>query len=114
MRSLYGRINYEVKGSTNKLNYPIQSTAADMTKLALVMVDGELRRRHLDAALINCVHDELLVQCRPATRDEVMAIVAGGMAEAARIVFPQMPVPVEIGHGASWAEAKAETTLWTP
>ena len=90
------------------LNAPIQGSAADLIKLAMLGVDGELRRRGLSSRMLLQVHDELVLEVAPGERDEVEQLVREKMADAdtglpgGRL---DVPLDVSVGVGASWHEA---------
>ena len=84
------------------LNMPIQGTAADIIKLAMVNVDRRLRREKKQAELILQVHDELIVECPEAEKDAVCAILQEEMENA---VHYSVPLVAEAKWGRSWAEA---------
>ena len=111
--TLYGRRRYlpELKsanfnmrsfGERVALNMPIQGTAADIIKLAMVNVDKRLCSEGLEARLILQVHDELIVECPESEAERVSELLKYEMEHAAELAVP-LTVDVEIGH--SWAEA---------
>ena len=82
-------------------NTPIQGTAADLIKLAMVRVDERLRREGIPAALLLQVHDELLVE----TKREEQEAVAMVLREEMESVYPlSIPLPVEVKAGTNWGE----------
>lgn len=111
--TLYGRRRYlpELKSSNFNmrsfgervaLNMPIQGTAADIIKLAMVNVHRRLKEEGLAARLILQVHDELIVECPEAERDKVCGILTYEMENVARL---SVPLIAEAKSGQSWAEA---------
>ncbi len=86
----------------NAINTPIQGTAADMIKLAMVRVHEELARRRLAARLLLQVHDELLLEVPRAEVDEVRDLVEKSMKTALPLA---VPIVVETGVGDNWLEA---------
>ena len=84
-------------------NMPIQGTAADVIKLAMVRVDERLRKESLQAKLILQVHDELIVECPVKEAEQVKKIVT---AEMENVVQLKVPLLAEAKSGASWYEAK--------
>jgi DNA polymerase-1 len=84
------------------LNAPIQGSAADIIKKAMLSVDDELRSRGLTSRMLLQVHDELVLEIAPGERDEVEQIVRTGMAGAADL---SVPLDVSVGTGTSWHEA---------
>ena len=85
------------------LNTPIQGTAADIIKLAMVRVFDALEREALQARLILQVHDELIVECPAFEAQSVMDIVTREMEHAAAL---SVPLVAEAKMGESWYEAK--------
>jgi DNA polymerase-1 len=84
------------------VNTPVQGSAADLCKRAMVAVDRALREAHLPARLVLQIHDELLLEVADGAQDEVIAVVRRCMAEALPLA---VPLVVDAGAGASWAEA---------
>ncbi len=84
------------------VNTPIQGTAADIMKIAMVRVWRRLRRDHPDARLLLQVHDELLLEIPEDQLEAVRASVVEEMASAAELI---VPLVVETGTGRSWGEA---------
>jgi DNA polymerase-1 len=83
-------------------NTPIQGSAADIIKLAMLHVDQRLTRSELDAFMILQVHDELLVESSEKDLDQVIELVREEMGRAIEL---SVPLEVEVGSGATWAEA---------
>lgn len=111
--TLYGRRRYlpELKSSNFNvrsfgervaLNMPIQGTAADIIKLAMVNVHRRLEKEDLRAKLILQVHDELIVECPENEREAVSAILREEMEQVAAL---RVPLVAEANSGKSWAEA---------
>ncbi|NLF34693.1 MAG: DNA polymerase I [Clostridiales bacterium] len=96
--------NYNVRsfGERVALNMPIQGTAADVIKLAMLRVDQALRQEVPDARLILQIHDELVVECREEDAERVKELLRREM-ESAMPLSP--PLAAEAGAGKSWAEA---------
>ena len=111
--TVYGRRRYlpELKsanfnmrsfGERVALNMPVQGTAADIIKLAMVNVHRRLKAEGLKARLILQVHDELIVECPGEEAEQVRQILTEEMENAARLSVPLL-AEAHIGH--SWAEA---------
>jgi DNA polymerase-1 len=83
------------------VNTPIQGTAADIMKKAMITVTGRLRKAGLHADLILQVHDELIFEVDPAEVEEVSAAVRDEME---RVVELNVPLHVSIETGSSWGE----------
>lgn len=84
------------------VNTPIQGTAADIIKTAMVKIDRRLRAGKLRTRMIMQVHDELLFEVPPDELEEVTGIVRSGMEDAIRL---EVPLKVDIGVGKNWLEA---------
>ncbi len=89
-------------GERVALNMPIQGTAADVIKLAMVHVARRLAREGLQAKLILQVHDELIVECPEAEAGTVSALLT---EEMERVASLSVPLVAEAGVGHSWADA---------
>jgi DNA polymerase-1 len=84
------------------INMPIQGTAADIVKRAMIRVDERLRQSGLAARLLLQVHDELVFEVPEAEKDRVVELAREAMEGAASLAVPLL---VEVGVGANWAEA---------
>ena len=90
-------------GKRAAMNTPVQGTAADIIKLAMVRVDRALREAGLQSRLILQVHDELLLECPPEEADRAAKLLQEAMEDAIEL---QVPLVAEVHRGANWAEAK--------
>ncbi len=110
--TLYGRRRWlpELKSSNFNtrsfgervaLNMPIQGTAADIIKLAMVRVDSRLRSEGLEARLVLQVHDELIVECPEGEADQVKAMLQEEMEGVAAL---SVPLIADAKAGRTWAE----------
>ena len=90
-------------GERVALNMPIQGTAADIIKLAMIRVRDRLAAEGLEARLILQVHDELIVECPEGEAEQVKELLE---AEMERVVELALPLIAEAHAGRSWAEAK--------
>ncbi|MFE3854238.1 DNA polymerase I [Streptomyces griseorubiginosus] len=84
------------------LNAPIQGTAADIVKIAMLKVDGALREAGLVSRMLLQVHDEIVLEVAPGEREAAESIVRRGMADAVRL---RVPLGVSVGDGADWESA---------
>jgi len=94
--------NVRSAAERNAINTPIQGTAADMIKLAMVQIHRELTSRKLKTKMILQVHDELVFDLFKSEREEVAALVEDKMKGALPLGVPMV---VEIGIGNNWLEA---------
>ncbi len=90
-------------GERVAMNAPIQGTAADVIKIAMIGVNGELARRNLRSRLILQVHDELLIEACEDELEEVKGILREQMEGAADL---KVPLIVDMHVGNTWYEAK--------
>ena len=88
-------------GERVALNAPIQGTAADLIKKAMIRVDARLRAEGLEARLVLQVHDELIVECPEEEADRVCALLTEEMEGVARLA---VPLTAEAHSGQSWAQ----------
>jgi DNA polymerase I len=84
------------------LNAPIQGSAADLIKVAMLRVDAALRETGLASRMLLQVHDELVLEVAPGESDALEALVREQMAGAADLA---VPLDVSVGTGSSWHEA---------
>ena len=84
------------------LNAPIQGSAADIIKVAMLRVDRALRSRGLASRMLLQVHDELLFEVAPGELDELRALVSETMCGAFEL---SVPLAVSFGTGRTWEEA---------
>ncbi len=112
--TLFGRRRYipELKSSNKNLqafgrraamNAPIQGTAADIIKIAMVKVYRRLKKEALDARLILQVHDELIVEAASGCAEKAAQILAEEMKNAVSL---SVPLTAEVNSGQSWYDAK--------
>ncbi|HEY4745845.1 MAG TPA: DNA polymerase, partial [Desulfuromonadaceae bacterium] len=86
----------------NAINYPIQGSAADVIKCAMIRVDARIRAQGLASRLVMQVHDELVFEV-PA--EELVAMELLVEEEMSHAVATRVPLKVDISHGANWSEA---------
>lgn len=98
-----GAYNTRSFGERVAKNAPIQGTAADIIKLAMIKTHGELARRGFRAKLILQVHDELIVDCPKEEAPAVMELLRECMEGVARL---EVPLKADVAQGYSWYEAK--------
>lgn len=90
-------------GERIAMNTPIQGSAADIIKIAMIKVYNELQRRQLKSRLILQVHDELIVEAYHTEVEEVKELVVRNMQEAMDL---SIPLTAEVNTGTSWFDAK--------
>ena len=100
-----GSSNFNLRsfGERVALNMPIQGTAADLMKLAMVAVHRRLRAEGLKARLVLQVHDELIVECPEAEAETVAGLL---MEEMQGVAHLAVPLTAEAHWGRNWLEAK--------
>ncbi|MBI3004698.1 MAG: DNA polymerase I [Ignavibacteriales bacterium] len=96
--------NQNIRGNAERqaINMPIQGTAADLIKLAMVHIDNDIRTSKLESAMLLQVHDELVFEIRKEEEQEMRKFVERDMREALEL---SVPLEVEIGVGKNWLEA---------
>ncbi len=113
-KTMYGRRRYipELKSSNFNvrsgaeriaLNTPIQGTAADLIKFAMIRVETALNENFPEAQLLLQVHDELIVECPEAIAPQVAALISREMEGVAKL---NVPLTAEAKFGKSWYDAK--------
>ncbi len=116
VRSMYGRIrplptindrNGQIRARAEReaINMPIQGTASDIVKLAMLKVDEALRREGLATRMVMQVHDELLLEAPQAEAGRAAAILKREMETAVEL---DVPLDVELGTGANWMDVKGQ------
>lgn len=90
-------------GERVAMNSPIQGTAADIIKIAMLRVNRRLKKEGLKSRLLLQIHDELLVETHKSEIETVKAIMTEEMQEAAKL---RVRLEVDIHQGANWYEAK--------
>ena len=112
--TLYGRkryipeltaSNFNIRSGAERiaLNTPIQGTAADLIKLAMIRVENALNEHFPEAKLLLQVHDELIVECPEAIASQVAELVSRQMQAVAQLA---VPLQAEAKIGESWYDAK--------
>jgi DNA polymerase-1 len=86
----------------NAINAPIQGTAADMIKVAMIQIHDDLARRNLKTRMLLQVHDELVFDLYEAEEKEVLPFVESRMKTAISL---DVPIVVEMGIGRNWLAA---------
>ena len=97
--------NFNIRSGAERiaLNTPIQGTAADLIKLAMIRVETALNRNFPEAQLLLQVHDELIVECPVELAEQVAALISREMETVAQL---SVPLTAEAKSGESWYDAK--------
>ena len=114
VKTMFGRVRHlpEIASSNHNtkafgervaLNTPIQGTAADIIKIAMVKVYRRLKEEGLSAQLILQVHDELLIEVTKADAPRAKVILKEEMEHAADL---SVPLSVDVSEGENWYDAK--------
>jgi DNA polymerase-1 len=113
VKTLFGRKRYlndinsrnaiiRTAAERNAINSPVQGTAADIIKLAMIKIDNELEKLKLKSKLILQVHDELIFDCPKDEIDIIKDMVQEKMQNAYQL---NVPLKVDVGEGYNWLEA---------
>ncbi len=84
------------------MNTPIQGSAADLIKMAMIRVSSRLKEENMDSKLLLQVHDELVLESPLEERDDLIELVRSEMSQVLEL---EVPLVVDVGHGKSWADA---------
>ena len=97
--------NYMIRqfGERVAMNTPIQGTAADIIKIAMIKVYNELKTKNLKSKLILQVHDELIIETYENEKEEVKQILKNCMES---VITLKVPLVAEVGEGKTWYDAK--------
>ena len=86
----------------NAINTPVQGSAADIIKIAMVKINNEFQNQSIKSKLILQVHDELIFDCLKDELNIVKEIISSSMQSAYKL---KVPLKVDIGLGNNWLEA---------
>ena len=89
-------------GERVAMNMPIQGSAADIIKIAMIRVSEKLKKNNLRSRLILQVHDELLIEAKEEEVDRVRQILSDNMQSAAQL---KVKLEVDLNTGKNWYEA---------
>jgi DNA polymerase-1 len=97
--------NYNLRSFAERtaMNTPIQGSAADIIKLAMIRLEKEMRRRKMASQMLLQVHDELICEVHPDEREELFSLVKEVMEQAVPLA---VPLKVEVSDGPTWYDAK--------
>ena len=85
------------------MNTPIQGTAADIMKIAMIKVYNELKKRKLKSKIVLQIHDELIIETLLEEKEEVKILLKECMENAANL---SVPLKVDVEEGKNWYQAK--------
>jgi DNA polymerase-1 len=95
--------NIRAFGERTAANSPIQGSAADLIKIAMIRIDDALRTKGLESKMLLQVHDELVFEAPPGEMEQVQELVKYEMEHAAQL---SVPLVVDLGVGPNWLETK--------
>ena len=97
--------NYMVRkfGERVAMNTPVQGTAADIMKIAMINVYRKLKEEKMEAKIVLQIHDELLIEAPISEKEKVKKILVEQMENAAKL---NVPLKVEAEEGKNWLSAK--------
>ena len=90
-------------GERVAMNSPIQGTAADIIKIAMIRVERRLKEEGLKSRLVLQIHDELLIETELDEKEKVCSILEEEMSHAADL---KVPLEIDVNTGDNWYEAK--------
>lgn len=98
--------NFSIRafGERVATNAPIQGSAADLIKIAMIRLHNALEAKGLESKLLLQVHDELVFECPPGESTQMEELVTAEMEQAATL---SVPLVVDVGVGANWLDAKS-------
>jgi DNA polymerase-1 len=94
--------NLRSNAERQAINMPIQGTAADMIKLAMIKIHVDMEKKNLQSKMLLQVHDELVFEVARKEENVLRDLVEGDMKNALKL---SVPIEVEIGTGKNWLEA---------
>ena len=97
--------NYMVRqfGSRAAMNTPIQGTAADIMKIAMIKVYQEIRKRNLKSKIVLQVHDEMMIEAPEEEKEEIKEILKQSMENAITL---NVPLIADISEAKNWYDCK--------
>jgi DNA polymerase-1 len=112
VRSIYGRIrplpgindrngNVRNRAEREAINMPIQGTASDIVKMAMLRVDARLKRENLKAEMLMQIHDELLLEAPEEEAQRISELLREEMEHAVKL---DVPLKVEVGIADNWMD----------
>jgi len=103
--ALQSKQNVQIKNREEReaINAPIQGTAADIMKIAMLQIPSALKKANLNGKMLLQVHDELVLECPKTEWKETARVVQGTMANAYEL---DIPLSTEARYGDNWGEMK--------
>ena len=113
VETIFGRRRYLEKELSNQsrmvkefaeraaINHPMQGTAADLIKIAMINVDNKFKENNLKSKMVMQVHDELVFEVEKEELEKVKEIVTNEMQNVVKL---KVPLPVDVNWGESWKE----------
>ena len=97
--------NYMVRqfGSRAAMNTPIQGTAADIMKIAMIKVYNEIKKRNLKSKIVLQVHDEMMIEAPVEEKEEIKSILKQSMETAVKL---NVPLIADISEAKNWYDCK--------
>ncbi len=97
--------NYMVRqfGSRAAMNTPIQGTAADIMKIAMIKVKQEIQKRELQSKIVLQVHDEMMIEATKEEKEEIKEILKESMESAIQL---EVPLIADIAEATNWYDCK--------
>jgi DNA polymerase-1 len=97
--------NFNLRSAAERaaINMPIQGSAADMMKVAMIRIDNEMRKMKFESRMILQVHDELVFEAKQSELEDLKELVVRNMSSA--LSLGDVPVVVETGIGKNWYES---------
>ena len=86
----------------NAINAPIQGSAADIIKIAMININSELKKQSLKSKMLLQVHDELVFDVHKSEKDQIKDIVKNTMESAVKL---KVPLKIDLEFGKNWLEA---------
>ena len=113
-KTLFGRRRYIKELSSNNymirefgkraaMNTPIQGTAADIMKIAMIKVYNEIKKRNLKSKIVLQIHDEMMIEALLSEKEQIKEILKNSMETAAEL---KVPLIVEISEASNWYDCK--------
>ena len=114
VKTIYNRVRYIPELASNNamqrtfgervaMNMPLQGSASDIIKIAMIRVFNKIKEHHLKSKLILQIHDELIIDTAPDEEEIVKSILT---TEMQNVYVNKVPLLVEVGSGTTWFDCK--------